>query len=394
MMTPETTGRATTPMMPFHQALEEIPPALRRHCRGLPDGIQADFSGNDYLNLSQHPALIQAAVEAANTYGTGGRSSRLIGGSHALLDALEAELANWYGREAALVFPTGWQANVSLCDALMDKCDVVVMDKASHASLYDGIRLAGARLLRYPHLDLDEAERQLHKAQQLRKETGGNLWLVSDSLFSMDGDWPDLLRWQALADGEGALSYLDEAHAVGVFGNNHTGLAEQAGIQPTVLMGTFSKALGGQGGYVVCNHTVRELVINRGRGFIYTTAPPPPQIASALAAVRLVRTDEHFTQQLWQRLNTCFQAAHSLALPIAQAFKSPIMPVVIGDAAATMQTAEAMQAAGWYVLGIRPPTVPVGSARLRLSINAGHDTAVLVNALTHLKQTLETAVLR
>ncbi|MFM7390645.1 MAG: aminotransferase class I/II-fold pyridoxal phosphate-dependent enzyme [Vampirovibrionales bacterium] len=335
-----------------------------------------NLSSNDYLGLRHHPVLVQAAQEALATYGVGMGSSRYIGGNSYLYERLETAVAHWKRTEAALVFPTGFQTNLTALPALCGAGDVIVMDKLNHASLVDGSKLSGAKVLRYRHLDLADAERRLQQAAAYRSPHG-QVWLVSDSLFSMEGNFPDLHAWVALANQYGAATYLDEAHACGVFGATRaSGLAEQMGCSHriTVHMGTFSKALGGLGGYLAGNKLMIEFLKNKARGVIYTTALPPAVLASNATAVTLIQTPASAeaiqpVQRLWQHIHTLRKMLPPEVLPVQA---SPILPLYVGDAGRALQLAnECRERFGVQLTAVRPPTVPQGRAMLRLSVSAG-----------------------
>jgi 8-amino-7-oxononanoate synthase len=239
-----------------------------------------NFSGNDYLGLSQDNRLKQAAIEAIQNYGTGSGSARLISGHTELTHQLEKTIAGWKQTESALIFNSGYQTNVGILQAILKPGDWVFCDRLNHASLVDGCLLSGARWSRYRHLDLHHLDQLLGKApQQVLK------WIVTDSVFSMDGDYPDLKKLVEIAKKHHALIMLDEAHATGLFGNQRSsGLAEQFGVCNDIALqvGTFSKALGGSGGFVAGSSLLIEWLVNHARGFIYSTALPPSVIASAL----------------------------------------------------------------------------------------------------------------
>lgn len=344
-----------------------------------------NFSSNDYLGLSHDPRLREATIEAVRDYGTGSGGSRLIGGTGPLVCELEEALARFKQTEAALVLNSGYQANVTLMQALLSSEDRVFCDKLNHASLMDGVLLSGARWTRYKHLDLWHLEEKLKKAPPEARK-----WIVTDSVFSMDGDYPDLKALVTLAERYGALTLVDEAHATGLFGARSGGLCEEQAVsnRVTLQMGTFSKALGGFGAYAAGSKVMIETLINKARGFIYSTALPPAVTGAALAAIELVQTDTTQKQRLWENVRF-FESelqtaglADRLSLPLG----SPIVPLVIGDSNQTLAVSRALLEAGYFVQGIRPPTVPPGTARLRIALSAAHtkeQLAGLVQALAH-----------
>lgn len=363
-----------------------------------PDGITAQgpnhqqavaFCSNDYLGLSRHEALKQAAQEALVLYGTGSASARLIAGSSLLTQALEAELCAFKQSPAALVLGSGYQANLAVLQALALPNTVFLADKLNHASLVDGLRLAKAtqasvRWQRYRHRDLNDLEARL---KRIRQTHTGPLWLLSDSVFSMDGDWLDLALWLDLAERYGAFTLLDEAHGSGTFGPTGAGLAAAQGQshRVTLQMGTFSKALGSYGAYITGPPVLIETVINRGRGFVYTTALPPAVLAANRAALQVVQTQRHHQQKLWANVATFYQALQAfpaLAALINQetsVFSAQrfIVPLALGTNQRALAVSDALLAQGFWVPAVRPPTVPEGTARLRISLSAAHTLSQL-----------------
>jgi 8-amino-7-oxononanoate synthase len=380
------------PLETYRQALEELTQQGQlRRCKAITptethttmgiepkmvvrvDGQPAiNFSSNDYLGLAQDERLKEAAIQAIRDYGTGSAASRLVSGTGPLVLALEQALAQFKHTEAALVFNSGYQANVGILQAILQPGDWVFCDRLNHASLIDGCQLSGARWTRYHHLDLQNLETRLQKAP-----TEARKWIVTDSVFSMDGDYPDLPALVAIAERHNALIMVDEAHATGLYGDaRSSGLCEQLGVSDriTLQMGTFSKALGGAGAYVTGSQVMIDTLINRARGFIYSTALPPATIAAAHAAIQLVQTDLTPKNRLWENVAHFQQVAcaagmeQRLSLPL----KSPIIPILVGDSAKTLHISQALLDAGYFVQGIRPPTVPAGTARLRIALSAAH----------------------
>lgn len=331
-----------------------------------------NFSGNDYLGLSSEPRLHTAAIEAIRQYGVGSASSRLVSGTGPLIAALENELATFKQTDKALVFNSGYQANVAILQALLKPGDHIFCDRLNHASLVDGCRLSGARWQRYRHLDFDHLEALLKKSP-----ANAAKWIITDSVFSMDGDYPDLNALVTLAERHQALIMVDEAHATGIYGNpKRSGLCEQFGVSSRVhlQMGTFSKALGGSGAYIAGSELLIDILVNRARGFIYSTAPAPPVLAAALEATRLVQSDSEPTRRLWENIRV-FESLiieNSLSDFISHPVKSPIIPLIVGDSRKTITLSQALLEAGHFVHAIRPPTVPNGTARLRISLSAAH----------------------
>jgi 8-amino-7-oxononanoate synthase len=326
------------------------------------DGKRAiNFSSNNYLGLAGHPMLAAAADRAMAEHGFGSGASRLIVGNLAPHRALETTIARWKGTESALLFNSGYHANVGMVSALLGPDDVAFSDELNHASLIDGCRLSKARVEVYRHCDLDDLRRKL-------ATSGRRKLILTDSVFSMDGDRAPLAELVALARAHGALVAVDEAHAVGVLGEGGVGLC--AGLGVDLQMGTLGKALGGFGAYVAASAPLVELLAHRARSFVFTTALPVPVVAAAAAAIDWLTTDEGRT------------ARASLARNVERMARGThIIPIQIGDARRTMEVCERLLDAGIFAQGIRPPTVPLGTSRLRISLMATH-TDEHVAALT------------
>jgi 8-amino-7-oxononanoate synthase len=322
---------------------------------------------NNYLGLATHPAVCEAANRAASDYGVGAGASRLISGSMALHHALEEQLAAFKGTEAALLFNSGYHANVGAITALVGAEDAVFSDALNHASIIDGCRLSRARVVVYPHNDVEALQ------ALLSQNTARRRLIVTESIFSMDGDRAPLEKICAAAERHGAMVMVDEAHATGVVGPGGAGLVAAEGLQPrvTLQMGTLGKALGTFGAFVAGRRAVIDLLINAARSFIYTTALPPPIVAAASAALTIVTTDPSLQQRLADNAARLWEGLRTLGLQVP-AQPAHIIPVMIGDAAATMQVSERLLAAAVFVQGIRPPTVPPDTARLRATLMSTH----------------------
>jgi 8-amino-7-oxononanoate synthase len=320
-------------------------------------GPVVSFATNDYLGLSQHPAVVAAGAAALHQWGAGAGSARLIVGSRPVHHELEAELASWKRTEAALLFPTGFQANLAALAVLAGPDVTVCSDELNHASIIDGCRLARGAVSVWRHGDLD------HLAAVLRAATagGGRALVVADTVFSMDGDVAPLAELAELAAAFGALLVLDDAHDV--FGAS---AALAAGPAELVRVGTLSKFLGSIGGFVAGPRPLVELLVNRARPFIFTTASPPADAAAALAALGVLRSAEGGA--LVERLRRSIDR-------LRPAHPSPIVPVVLGDEQAALDMAAKLLERGLHVPAIRPPTVPVGSSRLRVTLSAAHTDA-------------------
>ncbi len=335
-----------------------------------------DFSSNDYLGLSQHPHLRQAAAVALEQWGTGSAASRLLSGTLSLHQALEDAVAAFKHKEAALVFNSGYQANVGLLSGLCDKGDVVLADRLCHASLLDGLILSGARWHRFRHNDMNHLESllQRHKVQ----------WVVTESVFSMDGDLAPLTDLVTLTQRHGARLLVDEAHATGVFGADGAGRVSEAGLsdQVDLIMGTFSKALGSFGAYVACSPILRDLLINTARSFIYSTALPPAVIAANQAALDVVRNEPQRRTRLLQMASGLRDALQQRSCRVIG--ESQIVPWVLGDDETVVRASGQLEEKGCCVPAIRPPTVSPGQARLRISLSAAHadrDLDILVQSI-------------
>ena len=326
------------------------------------------FSSNNYLGLANHPALKLAAQEAIERYGCGSGASRLISGSMAVHHELEHRLAALKKIEAALVFPTGYHANIGVLSALMGPDDTILSDSLNHASIIDGCRLSRADTRVYRHADTE------HLGELLRAcpATGQRL-IVTDSVFSMDGDLAPLAEIVALARQYDTWVMVDEAHATGVFGPHGGGLVEELGLteEVDIQMGTLGKALGCVGAFVAGSHELIDWLVNRARSFIYTTAIPPAMAAAVLAALDIVEQEPERRQQLWNNTRVLADGLRSLGYTLG-ATRSQILPVIIGEARATMVVAHAILQRGVFAHGIRPPTVPEGTSRIRVTPMATH----------------------
>lgn len=323
-----------------------------------------DFSSNDYLALSEHPALIAAASEALQRYGTGAGAARLMSGNFPVHQELEAAVAALKGQEAALLFGSGYAANVGTIAALVGRDDIIFTDRLNHASIYDGCRLAGARLARFRHNDLDHLEELLAS-----RRGKGTALIVVESLYSMDGDRAPLRELTELKERHGCLLMVDEAHATGVFGMSGGGIIEEEGLAGKVdlAMGTFGKALGSYGAYVAASRQMIDFLVNRARSFVFSTALPPAVAAASLAAVRLIREEPGLRQELAAlvaRFKECLRQG-GIAADLGP---SQIIPLQVGESTAAVAVAERLREHGLFVPAVRPPTVPEGTARLRFSV--------------------------
>ncbi|MFH0901020.1 MAG: 8-amino-7-oxononanoate synthase [Pseudomonadota bacterium] len=333
------------------------------------DGRQVlSFASNDYLGLSVHPALRDAARLSLGAFGVGSASSRLIAGNLQPHRQLENQLAAFHGAPAALLFNSGYHANVGLLSALAGPDDAIFSDANNHASIVDGARLSKAQTKIYGHCDTGALASLLAATQARRR------FLVSESLFSMDGTIAPLAELRALADRYHAVLIVDEAHAIGAIGPAGRGAAASTGVRPDILVATLGKSLATFGAYVAGPRTLVDYLINRARSFVFTTALPPTIPAAAMASLALVSSHlgDTLRNTLRQRVNQFTNGLASLGLLARQHTESPIFPVLIGDNAATMHAAQTLLDLGIFAQGIRPPTVAPGTARLRFSLSASH----------------------
>ena len=354
-----------------------------------------NFSSNDYLGLANDPRLRDAATAAIAKFGVGAGASRLISGTQSPHLELESALAKWKGTQAALCFSSGYAAAVGTLPALVGKGDVVLLDKLSHASLIDGAKLSGATLRVFPHNHLGKLESHLEWTK--REHPNARVVVVTESVFSMDGDRVPLRELIELKKRFRALLLLDEAHALGVIGPNGRGLAAEEGLNEDVdvQMGTLSKALGVSGGYICGSRSLVEWLINRARSFIYSTAPPPVLAAAARAAVEFLASPdgEDRRLQLWKRIELMRENLpqdRQSTLREKPRPASAIFPWIVGDEQGAIDLSRALQAEGFLVPAVRYPTVAKGSARLRITVTAAHEEAQIM-ALTDVLRRLSTA---
>lgn len=336
-----------------------------------------NFGSNDYLGLAASHELRDAARESLVEGGWGSGASPLVTGRGSSHARLERELARFEETEAALLFPSGFAANVGAVAALVGKGDLVLSDSKNHASLIDGCRLSGARVQIYPHGHWPTVEKYLEQSGGFRRRL-----IVTDSLFSMDGDVAPLVELCELAERFNAMTLVDEAHATGVFGARGRGLCEQMGVEErvSVRVGTLSKALGASGGFVVGDSSLIEWLANRARPYVFSTAPPEPFCAAALAALAVVRDEPWRRERLLERSRWLRDQLAALGWQTAEG-KSQIIPLVIGSPDRTMASAARLREAGFWVPGIRPPTVPDGESLLRISLTVDHTDEMLAGLL-------------
>lgn len=351
-----------------------------------------NFSSNDYLGLAGHPALQEAAIAAVKEFGTGAGASRLICGSLKPYHELEETLANFKGTEAALSFSSGYSAALGTIGALMGSGDIIILDKLVHACIVDAARLCGAKLRVFKHNDLSDLEALLRWASDARSnkvDPGRNArpraLVVTESVFSMDGDSAPLRDIVELKSKYDAWLMLDEAHATGLYGAHRRGLAEQHGVQNRIeiQMGTLGKAIGAAGGYICGSRVLIDYLGNRARSFVFSTAPVPAAAAAAAAGVRLIQAaeGEERCRDLWERVAQ-FRAGRALH---ASTELSAIIPIPVGPEEKAMAAAEALRRRGLFIPAIRYPTVARGQARLRLTLSAAHRQSEIGQALAALE---------
>ncbi|CAD1786840.1 8-amino-7-oxononanoate synthase [Xanthomonas euroxanthea] len=373
-----------------------------RRLVGRRDGVRLEIDGrwltgfcsNDYLGLSQQFEVVAALQDAAARDGAGATASHLICGNHTAHETLEREIAQWLGYPSALLFGSGFVANLAVQQALLSEDDdVCVQDRLNHASLLDATRLAGCRLRRYPHLDVEGAMRQLKGAPE------GAAMLASDGVFSMDGDVAPLRALSLVARMQQALFYVDDAHGVGVLGPQGRGCVADAGLgvaEVPLQLVTLGKALGGYGAVVVGDEALVRHLAETARPYIYTTALPPAQVAATLAAVRLARRDDWRRSKLVESIGSFRDGARRHGFEL-MASDTPIQPLLCGEEATVMAMSAALEQAGFLVGAIRPPTVPEGKARLRVTLSALHtpqQVQALIEAIVQARDVVSRQPLR
>jgi len=327
------------------------------------------FCSNNYLGLANDPRVKEAARKAIDEYGWGAGASRLISGTMRFHRDLEARIAQFKGTESSIVFATGYMANVGTISALVGAGDAVIIDRLNHASIIDGCRLSGARMLVYRHANTTSLENVLSGAHGFNRRL-----IVTDSIFSMDGDICPLPDIVTLAKRYDAMVMVDEAHATGVMGETGRGVVEYFGLegQVDVVMGTLSKALGGMGGYVAGSKELISYLQNKSRSFVYTTAPPPAACAAAIEALNIIEKEPDRRQRLWENVKYLRKGLAETKFRMTDS-ASQIIPIIVGEAAKAMAESKRLYKNGILCPAIRPPTVPKGSSRLRISVMSEHE---------------------
>lgn len=333
------------------------------------------FSCNDYLNLTHHAAVKKAAAEAVEEFGAGAGASRLVTGNHPLFAELERRLARLKGTESACVFGSGYLANAGIVPVLTGEPDLVVVDELSHACLWAGAQLSKARIEKFRHNDVDHVDEIL----EARRAFHPHVLVVTDGVFSMDGDLAPLVELAELARRHDAWLLSDDAHGLGVLGHGR-GSAAALGASVDLQMGTLSKALGSYGGYICASQPVIDLLKTRARTLIYSTGLPPASAAAALAALDIIEANPELTEQPLMKAQAFTRACN---LPLAQ---SQIVPVILGEPVAALEASQILEREGFLVTPIRPPTVPAGTARLRLAFTSGHPDAEIARLADIVRQ--------
>ncbi len=367
----------------IHDALNRLDErGQRRSLRALPGAggvIEhggrriTNLSSNDYLDLSNDPRVMRGACEAIAEFGCGATASRLMSGNLSIHDTLEERLASLVGQESSLIFPSGFQTNLAVVSSLMSAGDVIFSDELNHASIIDGARLAKADVCVYRHNDVAHLNELL-----AARPVGGRRMIVSDSVFSMDGDLADVVELERLARAFGALLLIDEAHAIGVFGEG-AGLCKQLGVQPDLVSGTMSKSLGTGGGFIALSRELRDYFINVARPFIFSTGLSPANAGAALAAIDVIEAERGMGAALLSRAKAFHASLRDAGLDVGEN-ESQVIPLMVGDNSTSMNLSAELLERDLLAVAVRPPSVPEGTARLRLSVTLAHTDAMLAEA--------------
>ena len=342
------------------------------------------FCSNNYLGLANHPSVVNAVKKAVDEYGWGACASRLVSGNMTLHEALEKQISRFKRKDAAIVFPTGYMANLGVISSLVSGGDLVISDKLNHASIIDGCRLSGADFRVYAHCNMEKLETILKKTSKYNRKL-----IVTDSVFSMDGDLaplPDIVR---IAKEYNAMVMVDEAHGTGVFGENGRGVVEYFNLdnEVDVVMGTLSKAIGSLGGYVCGDDDLISYLRNKARPFMYTTALPPAVCAASIASINLIQEDPSLREVLWNNVCCIKERLGSLGVDMISS-QSQIIPLLIGDTQKAVDISKLLYERGVLIPAIRPPTVPANSSRLRMTVMSSHTQDDLESLFKVLKDVL------
>lgn len=359
-----------------------VPGSPGRMFRGTGARSLLNLSANDYLGLSQHPAIVEAMREALLEEGLGAGASRLVTGNRKAYAKLEEAIAKWQNCEAALVFGSGYMANAGVIRSVVGRGDVVFSDQLNHASIVDGILMSRAELVRYCHQDMEHLEAMLHKHRDKRRKL-----IVTDAVFSMDGDQARLHELKLLKHEYRAMLMVDEAHSGGIYGRHGEGLCHELGVKDEVdiHIGTFSKAFGAYGAYVCGGRTLIDYLVNKARPLIYSTAMPPALLAGIAQALVLVKQDHWRRERLGSAVRFFRSSLKKSGFLIPEG-DSPIVPIIIGDNETALRFSAALEENGIAAVAIRPPTVPEGTARIRFSLSAAHTDKELRDAAARIRQ--------
>jgi len=342
------------------------------------------FCSNNYLGLANHPSVVEAVKGAVGVYGWGAGASRLVSGNMTLHETLEKEISKFKIKDASIVFPTGYMANLGVITSLVSNGDLVICDRLNHASIIDGCRLSGADFRVYAHCNMEKLENILKKSTMYNRKL-----IVTDSVFSMDGDLAPLPDIVKIAAKYNAMLMVDEAHGTGVFGQNGRGVAEHFNLckEVDIVMGTLSKAIGSLGGYVSGDIDLISYLRNKARSFMYTTALPPAVCAASIAGIKLIQEDPSLRESLWHNVSFIRDKLKSLKINTLS-FESQIIPVLIGDALTADNISKLLYEKGILIPAIRPPTVPANSSRLRMTVMSTHTEGDLERLLQVLSEVL------
>ncbi len=326
------------------------------------------FCSNNYLDLANNQLVISAVKEAVENYGWGAGASRLVSGNMTLHETLEKEISRFKEKESAIIFPTGYMANIGAISSLVSRGDLVICDKLNHASIIDGCRLSGADFKVYAHCNIKKLENILKKSSKYSRKL-----IVTDSVFSMDGDLAPLPDIVNIASEYKAIVMVDEAHGTGVFGKEGRGVVEHFNLNKEVeiVMGTFSKAIGSLGGYICGDEDLINFLRNKARSFMYTTALPPAVCAASIAGLKLIQENPSIRESLWENIRYLKNKLGRLNYNVIKS-ESPIIPILIGDADKAVGISKVLYEKGILIPAIRPPTVPVNSSRLRMTVMSTH----------------------
>lgn len=340
------------------------------------------FCTNNYLGLADHPKVLERAQKALLRYGAGAQASRLVSGHFPVHMQLEEITALFKGSEASLAFPTGYMANLAAVSALVGEEDAILCDRLNHASLIDACRMSKAKFMVYEHLNLDDLKKQLEKASKFRRRL-----VVTDGLFSMDGDLTPLLKLTNLTHEHDAMVMVDDAHGTGVLGPGGQGITHHFPLkhQPDVVVGTYSKALGSVGGFVCGPKIFIEYLVNKARTFIYTTGLPPSACGASLGALEVLQQEPQRIEKLWENGKKIREGLRVLGYDIPRG-AGPILPIIVGENEEAVKMSSKLLEEGILLVAIRPPTVPKGTARLRLSVSAAHSDADIEKLLEAFKK--------